>query len=67
MNVKISKTIVILKTGLFPDVDTLESALVQNLQETQIRQHNLNAKEMDDANWDEALCDILEAGVVITL
>lgn len=67
MNTKVSNTIVVLKTGLFPDVGTLESCLLQNQQETQIRQHNLDAQEMSDTNWDEALRDILGASVVITL
>ncbi len=67
MTAKISNTIVVLKIGLFPGVDMLESSLLQNAQKTQIRQHNLNAREMSDTDWDEVLSDILGAGAIITL
>ena len=60
------KTIVELRTGLFPDRATVTAALAEPPAGLEVRRFDLTRPDMDDAAWDEVAKAILGATIVIT-
>ena len=66
MNDQPKKSIVVMSTGLFPDADTVETALTTDTS-CNIQRHNIDIGKMDDAAWDRLLGEIMSADSIITL
>jgi hypothetical protein len=59
--------VIVLRTGLFPDQDTVRTALEAMAKETPMQQIDLEHAQMDQAQWDRLLEEILAAQKVITI
>lgn len=59
--------IVQLNTGLFPDAQTVESALRQLAGEHRVTAIDLTRREMRESDWDAAIRAILAADRVVTI
>lgn len=62
-----SEKILVLSSGLFPDVATMEAALGELASGNQISRLDLSAEKMDDAAWDAVVSAITSADRVVTL
>ena len=58
---------VVLRTGLFPDRGTVEDALDALRAEVALKQIDLELAQMDQAQWDKILEEILAAERIITI
>lgn len=62
-----SNRLVILEVGLFPDKETVDSAVYALAGDHDIQRHDLTDTAMDTAAWDQVVIDILSAQKVITV
>ncbi len=58
--------ILALNSGLFPDRETVEAALAELAAGHQVSHLDLATGDMDDADWDRALAEILRADLIVT-
>ena len=58
--------ILALDSGLFPDRETVEAALAALAAGHQVSRLDLATGDMDDADWDRALAEILRADLIVT-
>lgn len=59
--------IAILETGLFPDTDTVESAVNYFEPIHNVYRYKLHDKNRDDQEWDQLLDEIIASDRVITV
>lgn len=59
--------LVILEVGLFPDKETVDSAVHALAGDYDIHRHDLTDPAMNTAAWDQVVIDILAARKVITI
>ena len=55
-----------LDSGLFPDRETVEAALAELAAGNDLSRLDLAAGDMDEADWDRALAEILRADLIVT-
>jgi hypothetical protein len=59
--------IAILKTGLFPDVETIEDALNHFAVSDYLFIYDTTSEELNDADWDQALDEMMAAERVFVI
>jgi len=59
--------IAILKTGLFPDAETVEDALNHFAVSDYLFIYDMTSQDLNDADWDQALDEMMAAERVIVI
>ncbi len=58
--------ILALDSGLFPDRETVEAALAELAAGNDLSRLDLAAGDMDEADWDRTLAQILRVDLIVT-
>ncbi|AKH19075.1 hypothetical protein [Sedimenticola thiotaurini] len=59
--------IAVLKTGLFPDSETVEEGIDHLLSRCNLYQYDATRDDLSDSDWDQILDEILDAERLIVL
>ena len=59
--------VIVLKTGIFPDETGMQQAIELMEGDCQVQWEDLTSRDMDAAEWDRVLSDILSSEKVISV
>ena len=59
--------VIVLKTGIFPDETCMQQAIELMEGDCQVQWEDLTSRDMDAAEWDRVLSDILSSEKVISV
>jgi hypothetical protein len=67
MSTNTANKLLVLSTGLFPDAETVETAIQQFSNQDMVDRYPIDTEAMDEDAWDDVILRIQQAAIIITL